>query len=421
MSYLRNGFIALLGFLLVAGTIAQPLQAQSLEERVQQIEEKMQDDDMPADPYVDEFGGRIMADWTFNTSQSDNYNSQLGSDAEDGFEFRRVRFYAEGKVAENISYKSQIDFAGNAVDLKSVYINFEDLGILPHLKVGQFKEPFSLEEQTSSKYITFMSRTALTDGLSQARNPGFLTSDQLANGKLNYAVGVFTPDDQQQPATNGSYNLSGRLTSPIVANDDFSRLVHLGISGSLRGQGSGEYTSDLEPEVHKGDPEFLEVGIDQVTNSTALGVELATVNGPLSFQAEYAQEAINRTDGNEEPTLSSQYAMVSYLLTGEQRPYDPAAGDFGRISPNDPNGTGAWEVAARWSSTDYTEAKDITTITPSGSATANELAGQMDVLTLGMNWYPTSHSKWMVNYVDATQDDLDVDGQWVTTRFQVDF
>jgi len=45
----------------------------------------------------------------------------------------------------------------------------------------------------------------------------------------------------------------------------------------------------------------------------------------------------------------------------------------------------------------------------------------MDVLTLGTNWYPSAHSKLMLNYVDATQDDANVDGQWVTTRFQVDF
>ena len=422
MQYMYKGGIGLLSLLLVFGAMVQPLNAQSLEERVRQLETKMEDDELPADKYVSEFGGRIMADWTFNTSQSDNYNDQLGADAEDGFEFRRLRLYAEGEVAEDISYKTQLDFAGNDVSIKSVYLNFDDVGPLPYVKVGNFKEPFSIEEQTSSKYITFMSRTALTDALSQARQPGIQTGYHSADEKLNFTVGAFNPQNDTQASTNGGWDLSGRLTSPVLYQNGGEQLVHLGAAYSLRGEADESVDIDLEPEVHKGDPEMLEVSIPNVENSTVTGLELATVFGPTSFQAEWANQSVDQKSGSS-VDLDSYYAMASYILTGERRPYDPAAGDFGRIDVQNPyrdGGMGALEVAARFSSTDFTDAKGVSTFT-SNPAGADEMAGQMDVLTLGTNWYPSAHSKLMLNYVDATQDDANVDGQWVTTRFQVDF
>jgi phosphate-selective porin OprO/OprP len=424
MNYRTRATISGLGVLLLASffvlTVTPTVEAQSLEERVQELEERMQDDELPADKYVDEFGGRIMADWTFNTSQSDNYFSQLGADAEDGFEFRRLRLFAEGEVAEDISYKTQLDFAGNEVAIKSVYLNFDDVGPLPYVKVGNFKEPFSLEEQTSSKYITFMSRTALTDALSQARQPGIQTGYHTADEKLNFTVGAFNPQNGQQSSTNGSWDLSGRLTSPVLYQNGGEQLVHLGLSYSLRGE-DGAGTTAIEPEVHKGDPEMLGVTLGNVDNSAVSGLELATVFGPTSFQAEWSNQAISRTSGSD-VDLSSYYAMVSYILTGESRPYDPAAGDFGRIDVENPyrdGGMGAFELAARFSSTDFTDAQGQQGGAP--YAGNSNLAGEMDVLTLGTNWYPSAHTKLMLNYVDATQNDADVDGQWVTTRFQVDF
>lgn len=454
MSFRRLNFfvIPLLVAALVAFSVSG-LQAQSLEERVERLEQQMQDDDLPGDAYVSEFGGRIMADWTFNVDGSSNLygnsgagatdaDNGLGSDAEDGFEFRRLRLYAEGAVARDIDYKVQLDFAGTLgggqVDLKDAYISLDKTLIGIPLKIGHFKEPFSLNELTSSKYITFMSRSALSDGFTPEYNPGVQTDVHFADNRVNFTVGAFTPDDQQQPATGGSYNLTGRLTSPVLYQNGGDQLVHLGAAYSLRGEGDQAYTSDLEPEVHKGDPEFLEVDIQNVTNSTATGLEFASVFGPLSAQAEWAQNSIERQSGRS-IDLTSQYAFVSYILTGEKRPYDPAAGDFGRIdvaSSTDDGGMGAWEIAARYSSTDYTDAQGITASgsgspvenrdinqdgTAGNQADADDLAGEMSNITLGLNWYPTSHSRWMLNYVDAEQETLNGDAQWVTTRFQVDF
>jgi phosphate-selective porin OprO/OprP len=410
--------------------------AQDLEDRVEALEQRLKNDQLPADPYISEFGGRLMADWTFNVNSSDNFTSQLGAEPEDGFEFRRARLYVEGAVARNIDYKLQLDFSGPSTSFNDAYIHVHDLGVLPPLKIGQFKEPFSLEELTSSKYITLMSRSMLTDAFSQSYTPGIQTDFHTTDKMLNFTVGAFNPQNGQQAATNGSWDLSGRLTSPLMYQNQGRQVIHLGISGSLRGQGSDTvYESDLEPEVHKGDPEFLEVAVPNVDHSAVYGLEAATVLGSLSIQGEYAQNKLSRSMGAE-PTLTSQYLMASYVLTGEHRPYDPEAGDFGRIKPDNPyhgstspktEGFGAWEIAARWSTTDFTEAKGSGITSPAylsaagSQSDADNLASEATVITFGANWYPTTHTKWMLNLVDAEQKALDVDSQWVTTRFQVDF
>ncbi len=421
----RTGTVLLamfLSLLLVAvPSHAQEESDETLEERIRRIEQQVEGDESPWDPYVSEFGGRLMADWTFNADQSPELENGLGQ-AEDGFEFRRLRLYAEGPIGEVISYKVQFDFAGtlddDPVDLKDAYITVADLGILPDLTIGHFKEPFSLNELTSSKYITFMSRSALSDGFTPEYNPGVKFSQHTS--LANFTLGLFNQQDGQSPSTDGSYNVTGRVTSPLHYSRDGRSVIHLGLAGRRASDQSGFFDVDLEPEVHKGDPEYLEVDIPS-ENHTALGLELATVLDSLSFQAEWAQQSISTPDGVD-PDLTSYYAFVSYLITGEHRPYDPKAGDFGRVKPQAPfmgvshqnHGTGAWEVAARFSHTDFTEAKPVTT-------DDSMLASRMDVLTLGLNWYPHSHAKWMLNYVDASQDDYDGDAQWVTTRFQVDF
>lgn len=412
---------------------AQPADAQSLEERVERLEEQLAERQSSSSyPTVSGIGGRIQADWTFNVDESDDYASQLGDPAEDGFEFRRLWLNASGAISENIDYKVQAGISGG-VSLKDVYINVTDLPVLPHLKIGKFKEPYSINEQTSSKYLTFLSRANVQNVFSEGRNPGFLTSNQHLNEKLNWSAGVFTPDtNEDQPLTSGGYNLAARVTSPVYANSDFSQLVHLGLSLGRRANGDATYTNTAGPEVHKGGASLLGIDVNNVQNSDVIGLELATVGGPFSLQGEHSELAVNRSAG-EEPTLESNYLMGSYFLTGEKRPYDAASGSFGRVQPKDSytgstapgGGIGAWEVAARWSSTDFSEAKGITSVPSSVTNVPaigpDGLASEAATITAGLNWYPTAHTRWMVNYVDAQQDDADVDAQWLATRFQVDF
>ena len=73
--------------------------------------------------------------------------------------------------------------------------------------------------------------------------------------------------------------------------------------------------------------------------------------------------------------------MASWVLTGESRPYN--AGAVANIKPA--HDYGAVELLARYSRLDLDD----------GSI----LGGRQHDLTLGANWYLTSHFKFQANYV----------------------
>ena len=76
-------------------------------------------------------------------------------DLGDGTKFRRARLFAKGVIYDNWKFKTQVDFADNEVSAKDLYIKYT--GFKPTtVTIGQHKEPFSLEELTSSRYSTFM-------------------------------------------------------------------------------------------------------------------------------------------------------------------------------------------------------------------------------------------------------------------------
>ena len=96
-----------------------------------------------------ELGGRLMVDAAYY----DEDKNHLGS----GTELRRARIELEGILFSDWAYEFSVDFADGEADIKDAYIGYEALWPLKFF-VGQFKEPFSLEELTNSKYITFMER-----------------------------------------------------------------------------------------------------------------------------------------------------------------------------------------------------------------------------------------------------------------------
>lgn len=384
-----------------------------IDNRLTNLESKLEGVEGGQEPwssYVSEFGGRIMYDQTFAIDSDDSLKDGLGvDDLEEGAELRRARFFAEGAVAPWLDYKLQIDFGDGDVSTKDAYIKAHGLGGLPSVKVGHFKEPISLEEQTSSKYISLMSRTMLTDGvISQGRNHGLMLTDHYGNDQVNVALGVF------DTGQNGKSAITGRITSPVVYSNGGRQVVHLGASLSQRNVDTFEL--GLEPEVHKTN-DFINTGEIAVDDTQVSGLELGAVLGPAHFQSEYGQVSLSTADGTD-PSVDTYYVQGGFFLTGESRPYDKADGGFGRVKPNRPftganSGSGAWELVARYSVLDAEETADIAGVTADNVAETN-------VTTFGLNWYPVAHAKWMLNYVNADQDALG-SASYVATRFQVDF
>ena len=341
------------------------------------------------------FGGRIMSDYAIWNNGDETFS---------GTEFRRIRFFNSGKVYDNVKYKLQLDFAGGDISIKDVYMEVA-MPYAGNVKVGHFKEPFRLEALTSSKYITFMER-ALPIAFSPERNVGLMLHDSFLDDKLSIQAGLFreafSGDDVNIEDVR---NITTRITFLPINNDN--NLLHLGAAFSSRSSSDDTYSVSSRAENHLG-TKLLDMDLDNVTGMNLMGVEMAFVMGSFSVQGEYV---MNSVEAMEDYSFSGYYGQVSYFLTGEKRKYKNSLAGFDRVKPNknmkEGEGLGAFEVAARYSSMDLSEAH----------------AGTLNDITVGLNWYLNPCTRLMFNYVMGTFDDHGVETTENTfqCRMQIDF
>ena len=79
------------------------------------------------------------------------------------FELRRARLGVEGVVFWNVAYKFEVDFANDVTAIKDAYVEYNGLADGLSLRVGNFKTPNSLDEMTSSRFLTFLERAAFVE------------------------------------------------------------------------------------------------------------------------------------------------------------------------------------------------------------------------------------------------------------------
>lgn len=373
------------------------------------------------------FGGRAQLDGAvISESQglSDDLRALGGEGQGDGVEFRRARIFFEGEAYERLFFKAQYDFAGGEPAFKDVYMGVSGLGPVGNVQVGQFKEPYFLDEQTSSNFITFMERP-INNVFFPDRKVGIMAHDTAAEERVQWAVGTFRDTNDFGAAFSNfsrtDWDVAARVTGLPYWADDGSRFLHLGAAYVHRFRGESERYRQ-RPEAHLAD-RFVDT-LDMNADGTNLfGAELAWVEGPLSIQSEYTNGLVSGDRGQPNVDFWGAYGQVSYFLTGEHRVYEREYGRFGRVKPRasfDPSegAWGAWEIATRFSYLDLDD-RNIT-------------GGRLWDVTAGVNWYLFPNARIMLNYVHADTSgrnetiglvptNVTGTGEIVQTRFQVDF
>lgn len=359
--------------------------------------------------FTAKLGGRVMVDWTWR-GENQAMRDLVGSGG-DGVRFRRIRLEASGTVHDNWKYAAQFDFSGGNTSLKDAYIRYTGLPF--DVTVGHMKEPFGLEELTSSKYITFIERSTAASAFSPSHNMGIMASGNI-NKRATWAVGAFRETDGTGFELNdGGSNLTARVTALPWYAEDGKRVLHLGASASRRSFRNYDARYRSRPGTSIG-ARVVDTGAFDANRANQFGTEVALVYGPASLQAEYMRANVSRS-GAANPSFDGYYVQASYFLTGEHRPYSTSKGTFGRVTPKNnfslkEGGWGAWEVAARYSNLDL------------DGAGIN--GGDMDLATLGLNWHINNVTRIMFNYSRANVDRGPINNAKADifqTRFQIDF
>ena len=150
-------------------------------------------------------GGRFYYDWTSGDIPNGDY--------EDGTYFRQARIHMKGSY-DDFFYKAQYDFADeDGIEFKDAYVGL-DLKDGVEFQAGQFKEPFGLDELTSSRYGSFM-ESSPHGTLVPGRNSGFMLAQyrdshsfQAGVFHVSNDVGEGLSDDDEE----GDWALTGRFT-----------------------------------------------------------------------------------------------------------------------------------------------------------------------------------------------------------------
>jgi len=207
--------------------------------------------------------------------------------------FRQLRISTLGTIYDWAEFKLDIDF-DNVSDIKDEWIRFTKIPYIGHFTLGHMKEPFSLEELTSRKAITFLERSLPTVAFTPGRNIGISRHTAVLNQRMTWAVGAFFNMDsfddvgnsKDQLSKPNGWNLTGRITGLPWHVDDGRRLLHLGLSYTHKFGDPDDIGVRVRtrPESRLTDDRLVDTGEYLMDSADLVSTEFSFVNGPLSFQ-----------------------------------------------------------------------------------------------------------------------------------------
>jgi phosphate-selective porin OprO and OprP len=359
-----------------------------------------------------------------------------GGKIQDGGDFRRARLAASGQITENMNGFFQMDFAFfGRPTFTDVWGEYTHLPLLGSVRIGQWKQPFSLEVVSSFRYTTFAERSLLFQAFAPFRHLGVGAYNNWGGLSGTWAFSLYKAGQDQfgdSLSTAGGNALVGRTTwCPYYDEPAGGRYyLHLGSGYAFVNPENNLARFRTSPEIYIGEvsnavvgtsgqnvsglangtPFFVDTGNIRTKGYSLYGSELLWVNGPLSIQNECMAVNVSQIGGGADLTYWGQYTSIGYFLTGEHRPYDRKLGVIDRVIPFENvfrvkrgdcigTGIGAWEVATRWSYIDLNSGP----INFGGQSNFNPTAGggRLNDWTFGVNWYHNPYSKMQFNFIRA--------------------
>jgi phosphate-selective porin OprO/OprP len=355
------------------------------------------------------FIGALLVDRQFWLSQDDNSENQVDdlSDFEGG-EIRAARFGVVGTLNFKNPWRYMV-FAmthtfdkGFDVDTNDEF-SFGDYRLdipLPAdltLSVGKQKEPISMERLMGLAYLPMQERAAFIDALLPSRNHGVILAGAAASDNVSWAVGAFNNwIDSGESFSDTSNQLVGRATWAPVAFQNEGNLLHFGL-GLRHSDTKQQIRARRQPEFNKA-PLYVDTDPFSADDQMTYNLEAYWRNGPYMLGFEYVGTDVDSPQSGN-PYLSGYHLTGSWTLTGETRAYRKRSGTFDPLPvarPVTQGGWGAVEFAFRYSYTDLTDG------TLEG--------GEMDIWSLGANWWFTRSTHLSLNYRYITLDRIGLKG-----------
>jgi phosphate-selective porin OprO/OprP len=367
--------------------------------------------------------GRFQSDFKFFEKDSPSNNS---------FYVRRARLAMGGTMYKYYDFFVESEFGMGSARLNDGFLNINYTPKL-QLRVGQFKEPFSLEELISDNWTDFIERS-LANNIPPSRDIGAMIHGDLYAGALNYAVSVYNGRSiNQQTDTDDDKDVAGRIIlAPFqllgFSDNKFLKDLRFGAAFTYGYQDStvpdwwkqGKFKTEamttffaLRDTTTSGKENYVSQNGDRIR----FGAELGYQYDSFSLKGELMKMSLNDLIRNTYNTtakkvissdardfdVKSGYISASYFLTGEKEPFK--GGVYDAITPKkkfDPfKGTwGAWQIAFRYGFLSVD--RDLFKY---GYADPKKYTDKAESYTAGVNWYLNEMVRVMVNYIHTSFDD----------------
>jgi len=325
-------------------------------------------------------------------------------DLNSGTNFRRAQFGLVGTLFRDWSYNFTYDFGGSGTENRGyvyrAYIEYDGLAPVA-FRAGAFSAFDSIEDATGGANLALMERpTAVTIARSIGAGSGREGAEVFAQGD-NYLVSVAvasvkntdeaTFDEQQAVVGRVAWLAVDRSNVKWLLNMDATHVFRF---GDVAPGPASPNSIDLSagPELSVDGSKTVDTGALDARDATEFGMETALNLGRLFGQGGWFHYDVTRRTVAPSPSFHGWYAMATWSLSGETRPYDPTTASFHGLIPETPlgkNGFGAWEVAARYSSMDL----DFMPGLAGGVA-----GGVQNIWSLGLNWYPNPTVRFLLDY-----------------------
>jgi phosphate-selective porin OprO/OprP len=311
-------------------------------------------------------------------------NDRDSASAADAWSLRRARLGVKGKFAKDFKY----EIIGNLPGTATIDVGFVDYAKFPamQLRMGKFKQPFNLEEQTSSNNIDFMERSYVNQ-ISPGKKIGAMIYGEPVKG-FTYAASTYTMNDTERDQTGDKANFAGRATlnaAELIGDKD--AIMHVGLAGFANEYNvqpttsSGTIGSSSEAtranvlafrtpgqglnSIFRAQIGGLAAGANAqsaISNHTAqvksnaVGLEGALALKNFKLQGEFARSNFEGSYNGAQESIDLDakmyYGEVMWLATGEKYADAYKAGAFGSIKPKndfdlDKNQWGALEFGLR--------------------------------------------------------------------------
>lgn len=343
------------------------------------------------------FDNRVQVDGATFFGKNSDYDA-IGN----GVSLRRVRFAMKAQITKNWYGEVDVDFADGKFELKDALIEFDGIKNMA-FKVGNFKEDFSMEETTSSRYLAFMERPLVTKVFAPSRHLGI--QGEYLRDHFRASLGMFfqkiageeeltyVQDLNKSKGYDQGYSFTGKAGWMPYTADRFMGF-YLGGKASYRTPktdveaaeyGGVRYSTRNATSINR--KKYLDTDvIPGVDHEWYYGGETAGYYGPARFQAEWIGSHVSTI--NTPYNFSGWYFQAGTMLFGGKQRFNVAEGEF--TQPSRGRKWGDIELLLRY---DYLNLnnKDI-------------YGGAGENFTVGLNFYVNNNVKFALNYQYSNDD-----------------